>query len=164
MITGSLVAIATPMHKDGSLDFEAYRALVDWHVAKGTNAIVAVGTTGESKVPLAMRFWADAELVAPSAAHATKMPTREGAPTYLVDARDWTVFMVRRTWRGTKGCSLQRATLRQLISRKPLTNYLRCKQPPDGITEQSQYDPKTDGRHQTVATRRGKLRKWIIDL
>ena len=48
MITGSLVAIATPMHKDGSLDFEAYRALVDWHVAKGTNAIVAVGTTGES--------------------------------------------------------------------------------------------------------------------
>jgi 4-hydroxy-tetrahydrodipicolinate synthase len=48
MITGSLVAIATPMHKDGSLDFEAYRALVDWHVAEGTNAIVAVGTTGES--------------------------------------------------------------------------------------------------------------------
>ncbi len=48
MIRGSLVAIATPMHEDGSLDFEAYRALLDWHVEQGTNAIVAVGTTGES--------------------------------------------------------------------------------------------------------------------
>ena len=48
MIRGSLVAIATPMHEDGSLDFERYRALLDWHVEQGTNAIVAVGTTGES--------------------------------------------------------------------------------------------------------------------
>jgi len=48
MITGSLVAIVTPMHEDGTLDFDAYRKLVDWHVAEGTNAIVAVGTTGES--------------------------------------------------------------------------------------------------------------------
>jgi 4-hydroxy-tetrahydrodipicolinate synthase len=36
------------MHDDGSLDFDAYRRLIDWHVAEGTNAIVAVGTTGES--------------------------------------------------------------------------------------------------------------------
>jgi 4-hydroxy-tetrahydrodipicolinate synthase len=48
MITGSLVAIVTPMHDDGSLDFDAYRRLIDWHVAEGTRAIVAVGTTGES--------------------------------------------------------------------------------------------------------------------
>ncbi len=48
MIKGSLVAITTPMHADGSLDFQSYRALIDWHVAQGTNAIVAVGTTGES--------------------------------------------------------------------------------------------------------------------
>jgi len=48
MITGSLVAIVTPMHEDGSLDLAAYRQLIDWHVDKGTNAIVAVGTTGES--------------------------------------------------------------------------------------------------------------------
>lgn len=48
MITGSLVAIVTPMHEDGSLDFDAYRKLVDWHIEKGTHAIVAVGTTGES--------------------------------------------------------------------------------------------------------------------
>ncbi len=48
MIKGSLVAIVSPMHDDGSLDFDAYRRLIDWHVAEGTNAIVAVGTTGES--------------------------------------------------------------------------------------------------------------------
>jgi 4-hydroxy-tetrahydrodipicolinate synthase len=48
MIKGSLVAIVSPMHDDGSLDFDAYRRLIDWHIAEGTSAIVAVGTTGES--------------------------------------------------------------------------------------------------------------------
>jgi len=48
MITGSLVAIVSPMHEDGSLDFDALRRLVEWHIAEGTNAIVVVGTTGES--------------------------------------------------------------------------------------------------------------------
>jgi 4-hydroxy-tetrahydrodipicolinate synthase len=48
MIKGSLVAIATPMQEDGTLDLETYRALIDWHVESGTAAIVAVGTTGES--------------------------------------------------------------------------------------------------------------------
>ncbi|MEO8186790.1 MAG: 4-hydroxy-tetrahydrodipicolinate synthase [Burkholderiaceae bacterium] len=48
MIKGSLVAIVSPMHDDGSLDFDGYRRLIDWHVAEGTSAIVAVGTTGES--------------------------------------------------------------------------------------------------------------------
>lgn len=47
-ITGSLVAIVTPMHADGSLDLDAYRRLIDWHIAQGTHGIVAVGTTGES--------------------------------------------------------------------------------------------------------------------
>ncbi|MFP5405647.1 MAG: 4-hydroxy-tetrahydrodipicolinate synthase [Gammaproteobacteria bacterium] len=48
IIPGSLVAIVSPMHEDGSLDFDAFRALIDWHVAEGTAAIVVVGTTGES--------------------------------------------------------------------------------------------------------------------
>lgn len=48
MIKGSIVAIVTPMHADGSLDFSALRKLVDWHVAEGTNSIVIVGTTGET--------------------------------------------------------------------------------------------------------------------
>lgn len=48
MINASIVAIVTPMHEDGSLDLDAYRRLIDWHVEQGTSAIVAVGTTGES--------------------------------------------------------------------------------------------------------------------
>jgi len=45
---GSLVALVTPMRPDGSLDYAAYRSLIDWHVAEGTDALVVVGTTGES--------------------------------------------------------------------------------------------------------------------
>ncbi len=48
MITGSIVALVTPMQPDGAVDWEALKKLVEWHVAEGTNAIVAVGTTGES--------------------------------------------------------------------------------------------------------------------
>ncbi|MGA8051367.1 MAG: 4-hydroxy-tetrahydrodipicolinate synthase [Burkholderiales bacterium] len=48
MITGSLVAIVTPMLEDGSLDLDSFRRLIDWHVAEGTDGIVVVGTTGES--------------------------------------------------------------------------------------------------------------------
>ena len=48
MITGSLVAIVTPMQDDGSLDFPRLRSLIDWHIAEGTDGIVIVGTTGES--------------------------------------------------------------------------------------------------------------------
>lgn len=48
MIQGSLVAIVTPMQPDGAVDDSAFRRLVDWHVDQGTDAIVAVGTTGES--------------------------------------------------------------------------------------------------------------------
>jgi 4-hydroxy-tetrahydrodipicolinate synthase len=48
MLQGSMVAIVTPMLDDGSLDLDALRALIDWHVAQGTDGIVIVGTTGES--------------------------------------------------------------------------------------------------------------------
>jgi 4-hydroxy-tetrahydrodipicolinate synthase len=48
MLTGSLVALATPMQPGGALDLAAYRKLIDFHLANGTAAIVAVGTTGES--------------------------------------------------------------------------------------------------------------------
>ncbi len=48
MIKGSIVAIVTPMHEDGSLDLSAFRALIDFHIEQGTDAIVVVGTTGES--------------------------------------------------------------------------------------------------------------------
>ena len=48
MITGSLVAIVTPMLEDGRLDLPRFRKLIDWHVEEGTDGIVVVGTTGES--------------------------------------------------------------------------------------------------------------------
>ena len=47
-ITGSIVALATPLHPDGSVDYAALRKLVDWHIAEGTDCIGVVGTTGES--------------------------------------------------------------------------------------------------------------------
>ena len=47
-ITGSIVALATPMKEDASVDYDALRRLVDWHVAEGTDCIGVVGTTGES--------------------------------------------------------------------------------------------------------------------
>jgi 4-hydroxy-tetrahydrodipicolinate synthase len=47
-LSGSVVAIVTPMHEDGSLDLDAFRKLIDWHIAEGTDGIVIVGTTGES--------------------------------------------------------------------------------------------------------------------
>jgi len=47
-ITGSIVALATPMHDDGSVDYPSLRKLIDWHIAEGTDCIGVVGTTGES--------------------------------------------------------------------------------------------------------------------
>ncbi len=48
MFQGSMVALVTPMHDDGSLDNDALARLIEFHVENGTDAIVAVGTTGES--------------------------------------------------------------------------------------------------------------------
>ena len=47
-ITGSIVALATPLHEDGKVDYATLRKLVDWHIAEGTDCIGVVGTTGES--------------------------------------------------------------------------------------------------------------------
>jgi 4-hydroxy-tetrahydrodipicolinate synthase len=47
-ITGSPVALVTPMRDDGSVDYDALRRLIDWHVEEGTQCIGVVGTTGES--------------------------------------------------------------------------------------------------------------------
>ncbi len=47
-IQGSIPAIITPMHEDGSLDLPGFERLLDWHIAEGTDAVVVVGTTGES--------------------------------------------------------------------------------------------------------------------
>ena len=47
-IKGSIVALITPMREDGSVDYDTLRALMDWHIAEGTDCIGVVGTTGES--------------------------------------------------------------------------------------------------------------------
>ena len=47
-LTGSIVALITPMQEDGSVDYPALRKLIDWHIAEGTDGIGVVGTTGES--------------------------------------------------------------------------------------------------------------------
>ncbi|MBX3606845.1 MAG: 4-hydroxy-tetrahydrodipicolinate synthase [Piscinibacter sp.] len=47
-IVGSIVALVTPMHDDGRVDYDGLRRLIDWHVAEGTDCVGVVGTTGES--------------------------------------------------------------------------------------------------------------------
>ena len=48
MLTGSIVALVTPMDKTGEIDYQALKVLIEFHIKSGTSAIVAVGTTGES--------------------------------------------------------------------------------------------------------------------
>lgn len=48
MFQGSMVALVTPMHDDGAVDYESLRRLVEFHIENNTNAIISVGTTGES--------------------------------------------------------------------------------------------------------------------
>lgn len=48
MFHGSLVALVTPMHGDGSIDFSSLEKLIDWHIDQGTHGLVVLGTTGES--------------------------------------------------------------------------------------------------------------------
>jgi len=66
MITGSLVAIVTPMREDGAIDLARFRSLIDWHVAEGTDGIVVVGTTGESPT---VNFDEHKELIRVAVAH-----------------------------------------------------------------------------------------------
>src|SRR5580765_2153074 len=67
MVTGSIVAIVTPMLDDGRLDYERFKALIDYHVEQGTDGIVVVGTTGESPT---VDFDEHKELIRAAVAHA----------------------------------------------------------------------------------------------
>lgn len=67
MLQGSLVAIVTPMFDDGSLDLDALRTLIDFHVDAGTDGIVIVGTTGESPT---VDFGEHCELIKTTVQHA----------------------------------------------------------------------------------------------
>jgi 4-hydroxy-tetrahydrodipicolinate synthase len=76
-ITGSLVAIVTPMNEDGSLDLDGMRRLIDFHVSEGTDAIVVVGTSGESPT---VSFDEHHELISLTVEHvAGRIPVIAGA-------------------------------------------------------------------------------------
>jgi 4-hydroxy-tetrahydrodipicolinate synthase len=79
MFSGSLVAIVTPMRPDGTLDFAAWRRLLDFHLDNGTNGIVVGGTTGES---VALEDGEIFELAQQACLHVGKrMPVLAGAGT-----------------------------------------------------------------------------------
>ena len=83
MITGSLVAIVTPMHEDGSLDIARLRSLIDFHVAEGTDGIVIVGTTGESPT---VNFEEHCELIKIAVEHAAgRIPVIAGTGANATD-------------------------------------------------------------------------------
>lgn len=67
MFKGSMVALVTPMHPDGTLDLDAFRKLIDWHVNEGTDALVVVGTSGESPT---VDFEEHAEIIRIAVEHA----------------------------------------------------------------------------------------------
>jgi 4-hydroxy-tetrahydrodipicolinate synthase len=76
-ITGSIVALVTPMHDDGSVDYDALRSLIDWHIAEGTDCIGVVGTTGESPTVTVEEH---CEIIRVAVAHAAgRVPIMAGA-------------------------------------------------------------------------------------
>jgi 4-hydroxy-tetrahydrodipicolinate synthase len=76
-IVGSIVALVTPMLEDGSVDYPGLRALIDWHIAEGTDCIGVVGTTGESPT---VSVEEHCEIIRVSVAHAAgRVPVMAGA-------------------------------------------------------------------------------------
>jgi 4-hydroxy-tetrahydrodipicolinate synthase len=76
-IVGSIVALVTPMHEDGQVDYDGLRRLIDWHVAEGTDCIGVVGTTGESPTVTVDEH---CEIIRVAVAHAAgRVPIMAGA-------------------------------------------------------------------------------------
>ena len=76
-IVGSIVALVTPMHEDGSVDYDTLRKLIDWHVAEGTDCVGVVGTTGESPT---VSIEEHCEIIRVSVEHAAgRVPIMAGA-------------------------------------------------------------------------------------
>jgi 4-hydroxy-tetrahydrodipicolinate synthase len=80
---GSMVALVTPMHPNGNVDYAAYRSLIDWHVQEGTDVLVVVGTTGESPT---MSMDEYAELIRVAVTHAAgRVPVIAGVGANSTD-------------------------------------------------------------------------------
>ncbi len=88
-INGSIVALVTPMHLDGSVDWEALKRLVEWHIDQGTHGIVSVGTTGESPT---LNWGEHIEVIARTVEHAAgRIPVIAGTGANSTrEALEWT--------------------------------------------------------------------------
>jgi 4-hydroxy-tetrahydrodipicolinate synthase len=97
-----MVALVTPMHEDGGLDFAALRHLIDWHIAEGTDVIVSVGTTGESAT---LDVNEHLEVVRCTVEHAAgRVPVIAG--TGANSTREAIELSVRAVAEGAAGCLL----------------------------------------------------------
>ena len=75
-ITGSIVALVTPMFEDGSIDYASLKRLIDWHIDQGTDCIGVVGTTGESPT---VSMEENCEVIRVTVAHAAgRVPVMAG--------------------------------------------------------------------------------------
>ena len=89
-ITGSIVAMVTPFHADGSVNFEALTNLLEWHIAEGTDGIFTLGTTGEYPT---MSHEEDASVVA----HTIKVVNGR-VPVIVGSGSNCTATRCRRVW------------------------------------------------------------------
>lgn len=88
-IKGSIVALVTPMHIDGSVDWEALQRLVEWHINQGSHGIVSVGTTGESPT---LNWGEHIEVISRTVSHAAgRIPVIAGTGANSTqEALEWT--------------------------------------------------------------------------
>jgi 4-hydroxy-tetrahydrodipicolinate synthase len=101
-IVGSIVALVTPMHEDGSVDYDALRRLIDWHVAEGTACICVVGTTGESPT---VSVEEHCEIIRVAVEHAAgRVPVMAGAGA---NATSEAIELTRFAQKVGADCSLQ---------------------------------------------------------
>ena len=101
-ITGSIVALVTPMQEDGSVDYAALRRLIDWHIAEGTDCIGVVGTTGESPT---VSMAENCEIIRVSVEHAAgRVPIMAGAGA---NATSEAIELTRFAKQAGADCSLQ---------------------------------------------------------
>jgi 4-hydroxy-tetrahydrodipicolinate synthase len=101
-IVGSIVALVTPMHEDGSVDYDALRRLIDWHVAEGTACIGVVGTTGESPT---VSVEEHCEIIRVAVEHAAgRVPVMAGAGA---NATSEAIELTRFAQKVGADCSLQ---------------------------------------------------------
>ncbi|HVY53271.1 MAG TPA: 4-hydroxy-tetrahydrodipicolinate synthase [Gammaproteobacteria bacterium] len=100
MFQGSMVALITPMHSDGSVDKESLKELIEWHIRSKTDALVIAGTTGESAT---LHYDEQADLIAYAVKQANdRIPVIAGTGT---NSTETTIKLTQNAEKaGAKGC------------------------------------------------------------